>query len=209
MAEALPVAGEAAGRDDRVHVRVEAQVARPGVQHERGTEDGVEAAQAELEQRVGRSAKERVEDLTRREPREQAQLGRQREDDMEVPDVEQALGAPVDPLLLGERLALRTMPVAARVVRRMLVVAPRAVVDMASERRGAALPDVRQHPPLLTRQRVQDFEPRAVRAHDVADVEPRSPGLRRARAHRRTRPRDGSRSTGLGTFCMSAVETRV
>src|SRR6185437_4438533 len=127
------------------------------------------------------------------------------EDDMEVPDVEQALVAPRDPLLLGERLALRAMPVAARVVRRMLVLALRTVFDMASERRGAALPDVRQHPLLLTRQRVQGFEPRAMRAHDVTDVEPRSPVLRRACAHRRTRPRDGSRSTGLGTFCTSAV----
>src|SRR6185437_5952368 len=122
------------------------------------------------------------------------QFSRKREDDMEVPDVEQPFAALLDPMLLGERLTLRAVPVAARMVRMVLVPARRAVLDMASERRGAALLDVRQHPLLLTRQGVLGFEPRAVRAHDVADVEPRSPGVRRARAHRRTRPRDGSRS---------------
>ena len=207
--EAKPIERQAAWGDDRVHVGVEAKVAGPGMQDERGAEDRAEPALAELEQGLGGSMKERVEDHLRSAASERPQFRRKREDDVEVPDIEQPLAALLDPMLLGERLTLRAVPVAARMVRMVLVPARRAVLDMASERRCAALLDVRQHPLLLTRQRVQDFEPRAVRAHDVADVELRSPGLRRASTHRRTRPRDGSRSTGLGTFCTSAVETRV
>ena len=41
-AEATAVESEAAGGDDRVDVRVEVEVARPGVQHERGAERRVE-----------------------------------------------------------------------------------------------------------------------------------------------------------------------
>lgn len=83
------------------------------------------------------------------------------------------------------------------------------MIDVPAERRRAALPDVRQHPPLLARQRVLGLELCSVLTYDLPDVEARSPGLCRAPAHRRTRPRDGNRSSGLGAFCTSAVETRV
>jgi hypothetical protein len=207
--EALPVVRQAAGGDDGVHVRVEGQCARPGVQDERGAEHDAEAAVTELEQRLGGGVEQRVEHRLGRELGEGAKLARQREDDVEVPDVEEPLLTLRDPLLLGERLTLRAMPVAARVVRRVLVAARSAEVDMAPERGGAALRDVRQHPPLLARQRMADLELRPMRAHDVADVVLRSPGLRRARRHWRTKPPDGKSSSGLGAFWRSAVETRV
>src|SRR5262249_33029197 len=140
MAERLAVEGEAPRRDDRMDVGVEVEVTLPGVEHQRGAEDGVEPALPEGKQRVGRRVEEGVEDRPRRELGEEAELGRKGEHDVEVPYVQLALAALGDPPLLGERLALRAMPVAARVVRGMLVAARRALVDMTPERGGAALP---------------------------------------------------------------------
>ncbi len=208
VTEALPIEREAAGGDDRVHVRVEGQLPGPGVQHERGAEPGAEPAVAELEQGLGGGVKERVEDHVRGAAREGSQLGRQGEDDVEVPDVEQALAALLDPMLLGERLTLRAVPVAARMVRVVHVPARRAVLDMASERGGAALRDVRQHPLLRGGEQVQDLELCAVRAHDVGDVEPRSPDLRRARGHGLRPPHLASRRQQLERARRVAHERR-
>jgi len=208
--EARTIAREAAGGDDRVHVRVEAQVARPRVEHERGAERRIEAALAELEERPRRSAEERVEHHARRVLRERPQLGRQREDDVEVADIEHVLAALLDPLLRRERLALRTVPIATGIVSRVLVVARFTVIEVPSERSRATSRDVRQHPLLRAGETVLRFELQAMRPHDRADAEPCAPGLRRARGHCLRRPGSpGSRSSGLGVSRISTVETRV
>jgi hypothetical protein len=68
---------------------------------------------------------------------------------MEVLGVEHALTLLLDPLLLGQRLTLRTMPIATRVEDGLLIRAGRAVLMMTTEGFGAALSNVGQHPALL------------------------------------------------------------
>jgi hypothetical protein len=64
MAPALCVGRQAACGHDAVHVRVKAQLARPGVQHGGDAELGAEAFRiaAEVEQAVGGGVKEQVEE---------------------------------------------------------------------------------------------------------------------------------------------------
>jgi len=130
------------GSDDGVDVGMKAQVARPGVQHQRGAEGGVQAPASKLQQGALRSREERVVDDSWRERGERAQLRWQCEDDVEVPRVEHPRSTRFDPLLLGERLALGAVPIAARVVRGMLVSAPGTSIHVAAEHRGTALRDV-------------------------------------------------------------------
>jgi hypothetical protein len=57
---------------------------------------------------------------------------------MKVGDIEQALSLLLNPPLLRKRLALRAVPIAARVIRRMLVTAGLTDIKMAAERGRAA-----------------------------------------------------------------------
>ena len=174
-----PVEGESSARDDRVDVWVEAQVARPGVQDERGAEGGGETALCELQERPLGRGEEGLEHDARSEASEGAKLLGQREDDMKVPRVEEMLPTLLDPLFLRERLTLRTVPVATRVVRGVLVATRVALVEMSAEGRRAALGDVGEHSLLRTRERRLDRGP--VSSNDVRQVE--APGGCRA-SHR-------------------------
>ena len=108
----------------------------------RGAELGRKAALPKLEQRVAGGMEEGIVDDTRGEGCELAQLGREREDDVKVGHVEHSHGLRFDPLLLGEGLTLRTMPIAARVVRRVLVAAGCTHVEVPTENGGPAVGDV-------------------------------------------------------------------
>jgi hypothetical protein len=81
-------------------------------------------------------------DRAGREPRQAPQLRGKRKNDVEMLDVEHSCSAFGNPLFLGQRLTLRTVPIATRVVRRMLVAARVAAIDVTTEGRGAALRDV-------------------------------------------------------------------
>src|SRR5260370_35807943 len=94
---------------------------------------------------------------------------------MKVPHVEHSLPTRIDPSFLGQRLTLRTVAIATRVVGRMLVAAPLASIDMAAQPRGAALGDVGQHTLLSRAQSPDPFETGAMRAHGVRDVQARWP----------------------------------
>jgi len=109
------VVGESAAGDDGVHVRMDVELARPGRKHHRDAELAAEALRIapELEQRLGRAGKEDVEDRLARAHRHGAELRRQGEHDVEVVHRREPLDALVDPSRLGERLAFRTMPIAA------------------------------------------------------------------------------------------------
>ena len=72
-------------------------------------------------------------------------LGRQGEDHMEVLDRQQVLDARLHPVPRRGPLALRAMPVAARVVGDVLVAALGAGRNMAAERGGPAGLDRRHH----------------------------------------------------------------
>src|SRR5579859_647578 len=155
-------------------VRVIVEFARPRVQDRRGSDGGAQPALTHVDERALRSLHQGVEDDARRKPGKWPQLGREREDDVKVPDVEHSHPTRFDPGLLGQRLTLGTMPIAARVVRGVLVTAAGALSDMAAEPRGATLRDVSQDTLLGTSQRPDPFESGALRPHDVRDVKARS-----------------------------------
>src|SRR5512147_478449 len=118
-----------------MHMRMETELLVPGMQDHRDTQGCVEPTPSKRLQRRCCTAKEQSKHHTGSESRQRPQLGRQRKDDVEVWNVEQALSLPVDPLLLCERLALRTMPIATRVVGGMLKAAALTDIEMSAERR--------------------------------------------------------------------------
>jgi hypothetical protein len=139
---AAAVEREPAAGGDAVHVRVEAKLPGPGVQHRRDTElrgrtQPLRIA-AELEQRVGGGFHEQLEDDRAIAQRQGAQLRREREDDMKVVGRKDAPHARPDPARLREALALGTMPIATGIVRRTLVSAGGAHIEVATELCGAA-----------------------------------------------------------------------
>ena len=77
------------------------------------------------------------------------QCVRQSKDDMEVWQGEQVLLAPRKPALARLCLTLRAVPIAARVVGDGMEIAPRAGVQMASERGRSTCGDGPQHAELL------------------------------------------------------------
>ena len=80
---------------------------------------------------------------------EWVQRVRQSKDDVEVGHGKQVLLASCEPALARLSLALRAVPVAARVIRDGLEIASRAGIQMASERSRAASGDGPQHAQLL------------------------------------------------------------
>ena len=107
----------------------------------------------DLQQCRGAGAEQEiVNDLLvlQRQPRE---FMRKREDHMEVADGQQFFAALRQPVVAGVGLALRTMPVAAGVVRDgRAVAAPGTTVQMSAERRRAAVLDGVQNPQMQPRQ---------------------------------------------------------
>src|ERR1700690_1505660 len=140
---------------------------------QRGSHGGLESAPPEFQERALCRVKERLEDDARRPSREGPKLRRQREHDVEVTDVEHSLPTGLYPGFLGQRLTLRTMPIATRVVRRVLAPAGLAAVDVPTQPRGAALGDVGQDTLLGAAQSSDPLEPGAMSTHDVGDVEAR------------------------------------
>jgi hypothetical protein len=94
---------------------------------------------------------------------------------VEVPYVEHLCATGFDPFFLGQCLTLRTMAIAAGVVRGVLVSTLNAHVHVAAEDLGAALGDVRQDTLLCHREPLDRLELGAMSAHDVRDVEAPSP----------------------------------
>jgi hypothetical protein len=75
------------------------------------------------------------------------------------------------------------MPVAARVVRRPLVVTRGTYVEVAAERRGSALLDVEENAALLPAERMLGLQRATMLTHDLCDVETRAPGVVRQAGH--------------------------
>ena len=92
------------------------QLLVPGVQHEGGPDDGAESTSTELAQSRARAIEQQRVDDRRCESCERAQLRREREHHVEVRLIDEAGVLLRDPPFLGERLTLRAVPVAARVV---------------------------------------------------------------------------------------------
>src|SRR5262245_6350822 len=109
---------------------MELELAGPRVKDERGADRRGQTRAREVGERARRHAKEHVENAPTSEGRKRPKLGGKREDDVEVRGIEHACPLRLDPFLLGQRLTLRAMPIAARVVRGMLVLAGRTLVDV-------------------------------------------------------------------------------
>jgi hypothetical protein len=135
------VEGQSATGNDRMDVRMKLEISPPSVKHERGA-DCRRKVCAEIQKNPFGTPQQSCVDGAGREPRQAPQLCGKRENDVEVPDVEHAGSAFSNPLFLGQRLTLRAMPVATRVVRRMLVATRTAAIDVTTEGSGAALRDI-------------------------------------------------------------------
>lgn len=165
------VRGDAAAGHDGVDMRMEFELARPGMQNERRANGRGQARSSERSEGPRGDAKERIEDAPTSERRERAKLGGEREDDVKVRHIEHARSLRLDPFLLGQRLTLRAMPVAARVVGGVLVTAGRALIDMPAEGGGSTRLDVNEDAPLAMAERRRRFEPLAVGTNNVCEVE--------------------------------------
>jgi hypothetical protein len=126
----------------------------------------------------------------------------QREDDVKVRDRQQLRAAGLDPAGLGQRLALRTVSVAAGVVDGPRGAAAVAALEMAAERRRATGLDRAQRAVLHGRQPVRAPKRLAVSANDRRQPGPACLSSCRRRIERRRRAHGdqlgsvGNRSSG-------------
>ena len=170
-----PVRRQAARRDDAVDVRMMLEALPPGVEDHEAADGGTQAfrVRRDLEQRGGGRAKEEVVDdalVDERQPGERLGHG---EDEVHVADRQELLLARRDPGVAGRRQALRTMPIAAAVVREGRLRTPVTAIAMAAERRGPTLGDRPEDAPMQPghpgAMRLQ--EALAMSAHDVGHLE--------------------------------------
>lgn len=169
------VSARSSGSNDRMYVGVETQLLVPGMQHDCGSQDGSESALGKPTKGCGRAGEKQPKHDSGSESRKRAQLGWYREDDVKVWNIEQAFALPVDPLLLRERLALGTMPIAARVVGGVFKTAALTDIEMSAERGGATPSNIRQHPALSGAEPGGLFESHPPCSNDIGKVEARRP----------------------------------
>ena len=134
---------------DHMHVRMMGEGRAPGVQHGGDADPGAEAPGigGDGERRLGRRLHQEVVDHALVLVGDVAQLARQRVDDVKVWDGQQFRFAVGQPSARRRSLALRTMPVTARVESDVCMAARRvlAACDVAAERRSAAALDSAHH----------------------------------------------------------------
>ena len=173
---ALTIERQATTGDDAVDMRVEAKLACPGVQHAGDPDMGAEppGISRELGERLGGAGEQQIEDALAIVHGELAQLARQGEDDMKAVRRQHPLAPLFHPAGLGQTLALRTVPIATRIVRLPIdIPALLTHVLVSTERGRAATRDVAQHGALVGRQGVRALEALAVGANDVRDLQVR------------------------------------
>jgi hypothetical protein len=169
----------AATGHDAMHVWVEPKLLVPRMQDNRCSDGCVKATLAKGVQGRCSTRKEQPEHHLRREGCQRAQLRRQRKDDVKVRNIEQPMTLLLNPLLLRERLTLRAMSIAARVVGRMLVPAGLTDIEMTAERGRAALPDVCQYASLLGVEANLLLQSTSVLTDDIGKLEAWRPGTGR------------------------------
>ena len=120
------------------------EVLSPGMQHGGDGDLGTEVLgiAGNLAQGCGRCVEEDVEQESLVAQDERVQLVGQCEDDVEVGDRQQSLEALLEPMFTLRTLALRTVPIAAGVVRDAPVSAAVAHVEMPTESSGATVSNV-------------------------------------------------------------------
>ena len=172
---ALPVGRQAATGDDPVHMRMMGQRRAPGVQDQGQADartqmsrvggDGLQGLGRDLKQQAVEHGLVGVGDV--------ADGCRQGEDDMVVLDRQQVDLARLEPTPCRTALALRAVPVAARVVGNLVMGTGRARQHMPTERRAAALLD-RRHDLELAEAQVATLSlapGRSVGTEDIRDLD--------------------------------------
>ena len=163
----------------QVHMRVEEQLPRPGVQHHGDAQLRLQAAAPQLQQRLARPLEQGAEEGLGLVAHQAPQLPRQREHHVEVRHRQHPLRARTNPLLLRQRLALGAVPVPAGVVRRVLMSTAGPLVDMPAQGRRAAALDGAQHALLGHAQLHLRFQRSPVLTHHLGNVVAGPPGASR------------------------------
>jgi hypothetical protein len=147
MHPARPVEGYPAARHDHMDVRVVGHCRAPAVEHSGGADASAEVPGigGDREQRFGRRAEQEVVNHRLVLVGDGSDLGRQREDHVEIADRQQVSLAGRQPIRRRRTLTLWAMAVATRVVGDAAVAAILAALDMPAERGRAALLDRRHH----------------------------------------------------------------
>ena len=119
---------------------VKREVLAPGVQDGREAERASQVLRIPREglERLAGCAKEQIVDDAGSRKSQPTELVGQREDDVEVGDGEQVGAAGLEPVLLGEQLALRAVAVATGVVDGAAVSAAVTLFEVTAEGGGAA-----------------------------------------------------------------------
>jgi hypothetical protein len=162
-----------------VHVRVVRQRRAPGVQHQRRADASAQVLGVcgDGQQHLGGDVEQQAIDHGLVLIRDVGNRRRQREDHVVVLHRQQIGLAGLEPALGRAALALRAMPVAARVVGHLIGAAAFAAQDVTTERRAAALLDGR-HDLELTQAQVAALRCSPggpVGAEDVGNLQGRLP----------------------------------
>lgn len=149
------------------------QVLAPSVEHRREPQLASQSLwiATQLQQRFRGRLEQKAIEKSLVLQHKRLQLVRQGEDNVEVSDRQDPLESRVDPCFAVGGLAFRTMAVPAGIVRDADEAASTARVDVASQRRSAALREVRYHPSLCRRHRMRSAIGRPVRAENVRDLD--------------------------------------
>src|SRR5580704_2400890 len=134
------IGGQTSGGDDTMHVGMMLQLLVPGVQdaEEADLSAKVLAVCGDFDQGLGGEAKQQAVDDFLVLQSQWGQFVWECEDDVGIGRSQQFGAARIEPAVARFALTLRTMPVAARIIRGGAVAAPRARIDMAAQRGGAA-----------------------------------------------------------------------
>ena len=166
------VRGQGASGHDAVEMEMEQEGLAPGVEDGRDAELSAQVlgiARRGLERLAGCGEEQVVEEAGPPEGQAMELVG-ERKDDVEVGDGEE-IGAPgLEPVLLGEELALGAVAVAAGVVDGAAVAAAVTRFEVAAQGGGAAGDDRAQDPLLLEAHRMEGAVARPVPAHDLPEV---------------------------------------
>lgn len=168
----MVVETKTAAGDDAMQVGMEVELPCPGVQDGRDPEEPAEATgiAPHGEQSLRGGAEQQGEDQAAIVQREPTQSTRKCEYDMEVVGWQDALGALLDPVGLGQALTLGTVAVPARIICRALIAAGVADVEVATEDAGATRFDRPHGGVLLFAEPVPATVSVTVGSEDVADV---------------------------------------
>ena len=179
-----PARRDATARDDHVHVRMMGQGRTPGVKHGGDPDPCTQVLRVggDGQHRLRRRAKQQVVEHRLVVEGNGGDLCGQGEHDVEVADRQQVGLAFGQPDARRRALALGTVPVAAGVVGHSPVPAVGAGLDMATQRRGAAMLDRRHDLELGQAQMPGMGGPigRACAAEDIGDLEVGAHRLSRA-----------------------------